>query len=161
MQVTDKSFSWYDVPDEVKDLLVLAAKNWDNTAESEKYINEALGKTDNPEVLVTAYRYFVYKYKYPQALQVAEKVMSTIKNAESFPDDWEELKPILLSRSQDPQIRLFLNAYAASGFVLAKMGELEKAKVATARVKEVDPKNEFGAAIIFDILTRPPEEEED
>ncbi|MGA9383278.1 MAG: hypothetical protein WBV73_31325 [Phormidium sp.] len=160
MQVTDKSFSWYDVPDEVKDLLVLAAKNWDNTAESEKYINEALGKTDNTEVLVTAYRYFVYKYKYPQALQVAEKVMSIIKNAESFPDDWEELKPILLSRSQDPQIRLFLNAYGASGFVLAKMGELEKAKVATARVKEVDPKNEFGAAIIFDILTRPPEEED-
>ena len=160
MQVTDRSFSWYDVADEVKDLLVLAAKNWDNTAESEKYINEALGKTDNPEVLVTAYRYFVYKYKYPQALQVAEKVMSSIKDTEKFPDDWEKLKSILLSRSQDPQIRLFLNAYAASGFVLAKMGELEKAKEATARVKEVDPKNEFGASIIFDILTRPPEEED-
>ncbi|MFB2939275.1 hypothetical protein ACE1B6_28820 [Aerosakkonemataceae cyanobacterium BLCC-F154] len=160
MQVTDRSFSWYDVPADVKDLLVLAAKNWHNTGESEKYINEALAKTDNPEVLVTAYRYFVYKYKYPQALRVAEKVMNIIKDAESFPDDWEELKPILLSRSQDPQIRLFLNAYAASGFVLAKMGELEKAKVATARVKEVDLKNEFGAAIIFDILTRPPEEED-
>jgi predicted TPR repeat methyltransferase len=56
---------------------------------------------------------------------------------------------------------LFLNAYAASGFVLAKMGELEKAKEATARVKEVDAKNEFGASIILDILTRPPEEDED
>jgi len=160
MQVTDERFSWYTVPAEVKSLLISAAANWDNTAESEKYINEALAKTSDPEVLVTAYRYFVYKHKYPQALQAVENLFDTIKNAENFPDDWEQLKPILLSRLNEPPVRLFLNAYAASGFVLAKMGELEKAKEATARVKEVDAKNEFGASIVLDILTRPPEEED-
>ena len=62
MKVQEKTFSWYDVPEEVKSLLILAANTWENTVESESYINQALSKAeDNIDVLVTAYRYFFYK----------------------------------------------------------------------------------------------------
>ncbi|WP_414587495.1 hypothetical protein [Scytonema sp. PCC 10023] len=160
MQVDAERFSWFQVPDDIKQLLMLAAANWDNTSESEKYINQALAKTeDSTDVLVAAYRYFFYKNNYLMALQTAVKVIDRIKLSELFPDNWEQLKPILMSRKDEPRIRLYLNAYAASGLVLAKLGEIDKAKKISAQVKEIDDKNQFGAAILYDILTRPSEEE--
>ncbi|WP_026733089.1 hypothetical protein [Fischerella sp. PCC 9605] len=160
MQIDAERFSWFQVPEEIKRLLILAAENWENTSQSEKYMNQALAKTeDNTEVLVAAYRYFYYKNNYQMALKTAIKVIEKIKEAEKLPDNWEKLRAILTNRKEDPSIRLYINAYAASGLVLAKLGELEKAKEISTKVKGIDDTNDFGAGILLDILTRPPEEE--
>jgi tetratricopeptide (TPR) repeat protein len=161
MQSYTETFSWFKVTDDVKKLLILAAQNWENTSESEKYINLALAKTDDsPDVLVAAYRYFFYKNNYEMALQIAGNVIDRIKEEENFPDDWEQLQQILVSRKEDPKIRLYLTAYNASGLVLAKLGQIEAAKKISSQVKDVDNTNEFGAAILLDVLTRPCEEDE-
>lgn len=161
MTVQEKTFSWYDVPEEIKSLLILAANNWENTSESEQYINQALSQAEgNTDVLVTAYRYFFYKNNNPMALKVAETVVDKVQKSENFPEDWEQLKPILLSRKDEPEIRLYLNAYAASGLVLAKLGEIEKAKEVTQRVREINDTSEFAASVVYDILTRPAEEDD-
>ena len=161
MLVDTDRFSWFEVPEDIKQLLILAADNWENSSEAEKYINQALAKTENnTDVLIAAYRYFYYKYNYPMALKIANKVIDTIKELEGFSNNWEELKPILINRKEETKIRLFLNAYAASGLVLAKLGELGKAKQICRQVKEIDENNEFGAGVLLDILTRPPEEDD-
>lgn len=162
MKVDSESFSWFKVPEDIKNLLILAAKNWENTAESENYMQQAVAKTqDNLDVLVAAYRYFYYKNNYLLALQMAVKVINKIHNSENLPDDWQQLKSVLVSRKDNPSIRLYLTAYAASGLVLAKLGEIEKAKEISARVKEIDDNKEFGGGLILDILTRPAEEDEE
>ncbi|OUL33845.1 hypothetical protein BV372_15235 [Nostoc sp. T09] len=161
MQVDTNKFSWFQVPEDIKKLLMLAAQTWENTSESEKYMQQAVAKTgEHTEVLVAAYRYFYYKNNYLLALQTTNQLLDKIKEAEKFPEDWEQLKPILVSRKKDSQIRLYLNAYAASGLVLAKLGEIEQAKIISSRVKEIDGSNDFGAGILLDILTRPPEEDD-
>lgn len=161
MLVDTDRFSWFEVPEDIKKLLILAADNWENSLEAEKYINQALAETENNiDVLIAAYRYFYYKYNYPMALQIANKVIDTVKELESLKNNWEELKPTLISRKEEGIIRLFLNAYAASGLVLAKMGELDKAKKICIQVKEIDENNEFGAGVLLDILTKPPEEDD-
>jgi hypothetical protein len=74
---TKEQYSWYDAPPEVKELLILASENWDNTELSEQYINQALaiaGK--NANVLIGAYRFFFYKSKAEIALQIAERVVN-------------------------------------------------------------------------------------
>jgi tetratricopeptide (TPR) repeat protein len=160
MLIESEKFSWFEVPDEIKELLILAAKNWENTSESEKYINQAIAKTEkNTNVLIAAYRFFFYKNNHLMALQTANQVIKIIQNSEQLPNDWQQLKPLLVQRKEEPNIRLYINAYAASGLVLAKLGEIGQAKEISARVKEIDDKNEFGAAILNDILTRPQEEE--
>jgi tetratricopeptide (TPR) repeat protein len=162
MQANLEKFSWFKVPEDIKKLLVLAAENWQNSSASEAYMNQALAQTsDNTDVLVAGYRYFYYKNNYELALQAAIKVIDKIKKIEKLPDDWQQLKPILVNHKEDTQIRLYLHAYAASGLVLAKLGEIEQAKQICSNIKEIDDKNEFiGASILFDILTRPPEEDE-
>ncbi|MBC5793667.1 hypothetical protein H5968_00455 [Sphaerospermopsis sp. LEGE 00249] len=158
---TKNKFSWFDVSDEVKELLILAAKTWENTEESAKYMQQALAKTgENTDILVAAYRYFYYKNNYSLALTTAEKIIAKIKEIENLPHNWEELQPILQQRKEEPNIRLFLNAYAASGLVVAKLGKLEQAKEISTKIQGIDNKNDFGASILFDILTRPPEEDE-
>jgi tetratricopeptide (TPR) repeat protein len=161
MEVNADRFSWFQVPEDIKKLLILAAENWGNTSRSERYMNQALAKTsEHIDVLIAAYRYFYYKNNYPMALQTAVKVIGKIKESEKLPDDWKQLKPILVNRKEDSEIRLYLNAYAASGLVLAKLGEIEKAKAISTQVKEIDEKNDFGAGILLDILTRPAEEDD-
>lgn len=161
MQANTNKFSWFLVPDDIKNLLILAAQNWENTSESEKYIQQALEQTgENTDVLVAAYRFFYYKNNYSLALQTTIKLLDKIKELEKFPDNWEQLQPILVNRKEDPQIRLYLNAYAASGLVLAKLGEIEQAKKISTRVKQIDEKNDFGSGILLDILTHPAEEDD-
>ncbi len=154
--------SWFQVPEDIKQLLILAADNWQNTSVSEAYLNQALIKTDDCiDVLVAAYRYFYYKNNYKMALKTANKVLNKVKNTENIPDNWEQCKPILMNRLEDEQIRLYLTAYAASSLVLAKLGEIEKAKVICLQIQEIDIKNEFqSASILLDILTRPPEDDD-
>jgi tetratricopeptide (TPR) repeat protein len=154
-------FSWFQVSEDIKKLLILAAQNWENTSESEKYIQEALAKTGgNSDVLVAAYRFFYYKNNYSLALQTTYELLDKIKKSENFPDEWDLLKPLLINRREESQIRLYLNAYAAAGLVLAKLGEIERAKEISLRVKEIDDKHDFGAGILLDVLTRPAEEDD-
>ncbi len=161
MQIDTNRFSWFDVSDDVKELLVLATQTWDNTEASENYIQQALVKTEeNTCVLVAAYRYFYYKNNYVLALTTAEKITAKIKKEENLPDNWQALLPILVQHHQEPQIRLFLNAYAASALILAKLGKIEEAKEISARIKGIDDKNDFGGGILLDILTRPREEDD-
>ncbi|OBQ31496.1 MAG: hypothetical protein AN487_24105, partial [Anabaena sp. CRKS33] len=75
METDTNRFSWFDVADDIKELLILAAATWENTEESTKYMQQALAKTaDNTDILVAAYRYFYYKNNYGLALTTAEKI---------------------------------------------------------------------------------------
>lgn len=163
MQATETKYSWSDIPEDVKELLISASDNWqDNNAESDKYMNEALAKAgDNIDVLVGAYRYFFYKSKPAIALKIAYRVMDKIRKEENLPLEWEELKPILSDRKEESEsMRMYINAYAATGFVLARLGRIEEAKEVTERVKGIDEKRESCATTVFEVLTAPPDEDE-
>ncbi|MBD2363066.1 hypothetical protein H6G36_18045 [Anabaena minutissima FACHB-250] len=161
MHTDTNQFSWFQVSEDVKKLLILAAHHWENTSKSEEYIQQALAITgENTDVLVAAYRFFFYKNNYSLALRTTSQLLDKIKESEKFPDEWEQLKPILVDRQEEAPIRLYLNAYAATGLVLAKLGEIERAKEISMRVKEIDSKQDFGAGILLDVLTRPAEEDD-
>jgi hypothetical protein len=88
MEIDTNRFSWFDVADDVKELLILAAQTWENTEASTKYMQKALAKTeDNIDVLVAAYRYFYYKNNYVLALTTTEKITAKIRKEENLPDN--------------------------------------------------------------------------
>ena len=161
MQTIQNQFSWCDVEPEIKQLLLLASENWQDTSLAEKYIREALSRAgNNLDVLVGAYRFFFYKHQPAVALSIAQQVLQLITTQENLPVDWSQLKPILVTRKQEPNIRLYLNAYAATGLVLAQLGKIEEAKLVSERVKEIDDNREFCATTVFEVITREPDEED-
>ena len=162
MAASQNQLSWYDVSEDVKSLLISASENWENTILAEQNINEALNRAENNlDVLTGAYRFFFYKKKPEIALKIAKKILKIIRETENLPLQWEQLKPILVARQSDSSIRLYLNAYAAQGFILAKLGQLEEAKLITERVKEIDKNRESCATTVFEILTKSPDEDDD
>ncbi|XHU96252.1 MAG: hypothetical protein JJP05_02010 [cyanobacterium endosymbiont of Rhopalodia gibba] len=162
MVVSEDQLSWYDVSEDVKTLLIVASNNWENTILAEQYIREALNKSENNlDVLIGAYRFFFYKKKPEIALEIAKKILRIIQERENLPLQWEQLKPILVNRQFDSSIRLYMNAYAAQGFILAKLGQLEEAKLITKRVKEIDKNRESCATTVFEVLTKSPDKDDD
>ncbi len=161
MQTIEEQFSWCDVKPEIKQLLFQASENWEYTGLAEKYIREALFKAgNNLDVLVGAYRFFFYKHKPEIALSIAQKVINTITTQEDLPQEWSELKPVLLRRKQEPDIRLYLNAYAATGLILAQLGRLEEAKDISQQVKQINDSREFCATTVFEVLTKTSDEDD-
>jgi len=157
----EPTLSWYDLPFKVKQLLIAAANTWEDTAQSQSYIQQALAIADQSlDVMVAAYRYFFYKHNDAAALQVATQVIEQIQHLEDLPDEWEVLAPILSDRKEEPNIRLYLNAYSALGLIKARLGEIAEATVISSRINGIDDRREFGAATILQILTQPDEEEE-
>lgn len=155
------SLSWYQVPDDIKQLLESAAATWQNPEQSEQYMQQALADPEVPiAVLVSAYRYFFYQNKNGMALTVAERVLERVRLLENLPQDWDHLAPVLASRKEEELIRLYLNAYSASGLVRARLGDTEQAREIATRVKAIDDRNEFGAATVFNILTQPPDDDD-
>ncbi|BBA79980.1 hypothetical protein RGRSB_1563 [cyanobacterium endosymbiont of Rhopalodia gibberula] len=162
MAASQDQLSWYDVSEDVKTLLILASNNWENTILAEQYVHEAISKAkNNLDVLIGAYRFFFYKKKPEIALKIAKKILKIIRETENLPLQWEQLKPILVTRQSDSSIRLYLNAYAAQGFILAKLGQLEEAKLITKRVKEIDKNRESCATTVFEVLTKSPDKDDD
>ncbi len=161
MQTLENQISWCDVEPEIKQLLLLASENWEYTGLAEKYIREALFKAgNNLDVLVGAYRFFFYKHQPATALSIAQQVLQSISTQENLPIEWSQLKPILITRKEEPLIRLYLNAYAAKGLILAQLGKLDSAKEISQRVKEIDDSREFCSTTVFEVITKSPDEEE-
>ncbi len=162
MQTLENQISWCDVEPEIQQLLLLASENWEYTGLAEKYIREALFKAgNNLDVLVGAYRFFFYKHQPATALSIAEQVLQLLTSRENLPIEWSQLQPILLARKLEPNIRLYLNAYAAKGLIMAQLGKLEEAKIISQRVKEIDNSREFCSTTVFEVITKSPDEEEE
>lgn len=146
--------SWYQVPSEIKQLLLAAVITWEDTTCSEQYILRAINHPEaSLEVLVSAYRYFFYKHNDSMARRLAVQVMDQIKADESLPDEWDHLQPILQERFYDAPIRLYLSAYTALGVMLARWGAFQAAIEISTRIQSIDERNEFGAGVILKILT--------
>ncbi|MGB5631753.1 MAG: hypothetical protein WBM44_15630 [Waterburya sp.] len=162
MQTIQERFPWCDVEPEVKQLMLLAGENWEYTGLAEKYIREALSKAgNNLDVLIGAYRFFFYKHKPVVALSIAQKVVQLIAKTENLPREWLLLKPILLACKQEPNIRLYITAYAATGLILAQLGRIEEAQEISQKVKQIDDSSQFCANTVFEVITKSPDEDED
>jgi tetratricopeptide (TPR) repeat protein len=155
------AFSWYHVPADLKDLLLRAVDTWDEPERAEQYIQQALAHPDSTvDVLISAYRFFFYRQNYAVAQKIAQHVLEQIRLREKLPTPWPQLQPLLRQRRDQPLIRLYLTAYSALGYILARLGELDRAKTMATRLQTIDDNDEFGASLILNILT-PSEDDDD
>lgn len=156
------SFSWYSASADLKNLLWLAVQAWQDEAQADHCIEQALGHPDaSLDVLVSAYRYFFYRHNDRQAKKIAEQVLNLVAQAENLPQHWSALNPILHQRRTDPPIRLYLTAYAALGLMRARMGDVDEAWAMASQLQSIDEDNEFGADLILSILSPGDDDDDD
>ncbi|NEQ95408.1 MAG: hypothetical protein F6K30_01530 [Cyanothece sp. SIO2G6] len=160
--MTSATVSWFNASADVQSLLMAAADCWQDTAKSQQYMEQAIAQSmNNPDVLIAAYRYFFYKSNSEMALWAAEKTMEHIRQVEALPEAWDALQSVLTVRQSEPMVRVYLHAYAASGLLLAKMGNVEAALTIATRVKAIDEQQEFSGDLLHQILTTSPDDDDD
>jgi hypothetical protein len=156
------AFSWYHVPIDLKDLLLRAADTWHDPVQSERYMEKALAHPDSTvDVLISAYRFFFYRQNYAVAQRIAQQVLEQVRQQEKLPTSWPQLQPLLRQRRDQPLIRLYLTAYSALGYILARLGELDRARTVATRLQTIDEHDEFGASLILNILTSSDDDDDD
>ena len=137
-----------------------AVQTWENTCVSERYIQQALDQQNvELDVLVSAYRYYFYKSNTVRALEMAVAVCDRIQTDNQWPTAWESLKPLLADQLDNAMVRLYLNAYAASGLLRARLGQLETAQTIAEHVKQIEAR-EFGGELLLNILNSSEEEDD-
>jgi hypothetical protein len=155
------SFSWYHVPADLKVLLQRAADSWQDEDKANHYMEQALAHPDSTvDVLISAYRYFFYRHNHGMAQKIAQQVLEQVRLREKLPSAWPQLQPLLRQRRDQPLIRIYLTAYSALGYILARLGELDRARTMATRLQTIDDHDEFGASLILNILT-PSEDDDD
>lgn len=160
-KTSSETLSWLSVSPATKGLLVAAAQSWEDTETSEYYIRQALNQPETGfDVLVGAYRYYFYKNQDSMALEIATTVCDRLRQIEQWPTDWAVLKPILLEQIEESNARLYINAYAASGLLQARLGNVEVAQEIANRVQQLQAK-EFGADVLLNILNPSSDDDDD
>ncbi|MGK7888844.1 MAG: hypothetical protein AB4042_05875 [Leptolyngbyaceae cyanobacterium] len=160
--MTSATVSWFNASADIQSLLMAAADCWQDPAKSQKYMEEAIAQgMNNPDVLIAAYRYFFYRSNSEMALWAAQKTMDYIRETEELPEEWDELQPTLIVRKSEPMVRVYLHAYAASGLLLAKIGDLDGALAIATRIKLIDDQREFSGDLLHQILTTPLDNDDD
>lgn len=160
MDTESREVSYYDLPIEAKEQLLLAAEHWEDDERSASYIEGVLRQyADDLDVLVSAYRFFFYKSRPERALPIVDQILAQLQATESLPLEWEDLQPILTSGRDDARLRLYIAAYAGRGLLLAQLGRLEEARLVSGRVKAIDDRGEFCGRTVFDVLTALPEDD--
>ena len=94
------------------------------------------------------------------AQKIAQQVLEQVRQQEKLPTSWPQLQPLLRQRRDQPLIRLYLTAYSALGYILARLGELDRARTMANRLQIIDDNDEFGASLILNILI-PSEDDDD
>lgn len=111
---------------------------------------------DHAAVLIGLYRYYFYKGRQAEALEVAQVCLAKAARDNGLSADWRlvragdakfsEIRAIL------PRFYLFtLKAYA---YLQMRLGNLAEGEQAARKLMELDPGNKLGGRVLLDVLVR-------
>lgn len=153
---------WMKREGEVGAYLEQLAHHYGRTEKAEKILEEALKKyPEDLDLLSAAYRFYFYKHRYAEALGAVERVLELTRSSLALPEEREQRLSFIQRDPENPEVRFFVNATAATGYLLAREGRREEAEPLLRFVKDAGLPQDFGAGMVLDLMGRPPEEEEE
>lgn len=163
--------SWLDraclgeaLPVTAENWLMMAAANYANDAAAESYLQQALELAPgHPAVYIAFYRFHFYHSRIRQALPYAEKCLEFAACELGLAPDWRGVGPRDAGfddyAASGPRFYLF--SLKACGYLRMRLGELESGRQALEKVRELDPADKVGAAMLLEVLQRMGRDDDD
>jgi tetratricopeptide (TPR) repeat protein len=109
---------------------------------------------DHAAVLIAQYRFFFYKGRLCDALEVAQVCLLKAARENSLNADWRQVRPedgdFSTYDARLPRFYLFtLKAYA---YLQMRLGRLQEGREAVHKLLELDPSDKIGARVLLDLL---------
>lgn len=133
----------------------------DEVAESHLREAEALAP-DHAAVLIGLFRFYFYKARLAEALQVAKRCISKAAEMNNLPSDWRLVRAndAEFGRYEKVLLRFFLFSLKGYAYLQMRIGQTEEGRTAVQKLLELDPTDKIGAKVLQRVLERMEQEDE-
>jgi tetratricopeptide (TPR) repeat protein len=107
-------------------------------------------------VLIGLYRFYFYKGRLAEALDVAKACLEKAARDNNLPSDWRDVRAgdALFSRYEEILPRFFLFTLKGYAYLQMRLGNLEEGLVAIRKLLELDPSDKVGAKVLLEVIER-------
>lgn len=114
-------------------------------------------------VLIGLYRFYFYKGRLRECLEVARVCLAKAQRETNLPADWREVAPqdAEFSRYDRLMPRFFLFTLKGYAYLNMRLGDLDEGRAAVMKLLELDPTDKIGARLLLEILNRAGQDDDD
>jgi tetratricopeptide (TPR) repeat protein len=145
------------LPPEAEDHLWQAGLSYHLDDIAEKHLQEAEALAPgHAAVLIGLYRFYFYKGRLKEALEIAKRCIAKAAHENGLADDWRLVAPSDAAFGHYENIlpRFFLFSLKGYAYLQMRLGALEEGRQAAAKLLELDPSDKIGAKVLLDVLSR-------
>lgn len=153
-----------NLPEPVEQHLRLAGLNYQNDALAESHLFQAQALAPgHAAVLIALYRFYFYKGRLGDALEVAERCLVKAARDNQLNADWRQVRRGDAEFSSYDAIlpRFYLFTLKAYGYLQMRLGRLEQSHDALTKMLALDPSDKLNATVLLQVLARHGLEDED
>jgi tetratricopeptide (TPR) repeat protein len=145
------------LPEEADYHLWEAAKSYHQDEVAESHLREAQALApDHAAVLIGLYRFYFYKGRLAEALEVAKLCLAKAARENHLAADWRDVAAgdAVFSRYEDILPRFYLFTLKGYAYLNMRLGNVEEGRAAVLKLLELDPSDKIGAKVLLEVLQR-------
>jgi len=110
----------------------------------------------HPAVLIGLYRFYFYKGRLAECLEVALVCLTEAANYNNLSDDWRQVRSddANFSSYDEMMPRFFLFVLKGYAYLQMRLGNLDEGLAATMKLLELDPTDKVGATLLLEVHQR-------
>lgn len=147
----------HGLPSEAEHHLWEAGLSYHLDAVAEGHLREAEALAPgHAAVLIGLYRFYFYKGRLAEALEVARRCLAKAAQENDLPAAWQDVKPTDAAFGQYDNMlaRFFLFSLKAYAYLQMRLGRTEEGCWAVLKLLELDPSDKIGARVLLHVLER-------
>jgi len=111
---------------------------------------------DHAAVLIAFYRFYFYKGRLYEALQVSRACIAKAMRENVLGEDWRTVGPDDAEFGEWDALvpRFFLFSLKGYAYLNMRLGYFAEGRLAAQKLRELDPRDRIGAQVLIDVLDR-------
>lgn len=145
------------LPESISNNLQRAALMYQRGEDAEPLLLETYNTANyHPAVHIALYRFYFYRHRIAEALQVAESCLLKVAADLHLPNDWRNVRPdqARFGTFDDVVPRFYLYTLKACAYLNMRSGNLALSGAMLQQLRLLDPKDRMGGSVLQDVLAR-------
>jgi tetratricopeptide (TPR) repeat protein len=145
------------LPPRAEQYLHRAGLAYQNDVVAERYLRNAQALApDHAAILIGLYRFYFYKGRLAEALEIAKLCIAKSARENDLPADWRHVTAgdAAFGRYDDMLPRFFLFSLKGYAYLQMRLGNLAEGRAAVMKLLQLDPSDKIGAKVLLGVLDR-------